>query len=212
MKRQVRALGRVLTPFRRSWHKTSEMVGSAQRNRVRGSCAMGVWNVRNDEERQRWDYVPLVSVGPLRFGMGYQEIIDALDPFVQTGGVGSGDRPVARRYPQLGVTVYYDGDIRLAGVAVDTLIGPQVILDGTALVAQVPSTMEKWIHEYAKAQGYEVSYIHEGNPAAPDLGLILRVQRAGDVVLTRPLFLLRERGEWAREPWYCVHAYEWAIH
>ncbi|MGW0486318.1 hypothetical protein [Nonomuraea sp. NPDC003214] len=167
---------------------------------------MGIWDVKKDEERQQWTYTPLVGVGPLRFGMSYQEIIDALDPFVQTGGVGSDDAPTARRYPELGVTVYYEDDISLAGVAIDALIGPQVLLDGTALVAQVPSVMEKWLWEYGQTHGCEIQYIHDGNPSSPDLGLILRVQRAGDILLTRPLLLLRD---WALEPWGSVPAYEW---
>jgi hypothetical protein len=67
-----------------------------------------------------------------------------------------------------------------AGVAVDALAGPQVTPDGTA---------------------------HAADPGSADLGLIMRAQRAGDVVLTRPLFLIRK---WAENGWDCIPASEWS--
>jgi hypothetical protein len=38
-----------------------------------------------------------------------------------------------------------------------------------------------------------------------DLGLVMRVQRAGDVVLSRPLFLIRE---WAVDIWESLPGFE----
>ena len=32
---------------------------------------MAVWGITAGEDRQQWDFTPLVAVGPLRFGMGH---------------------------------------------------------------------------------------------------------------------------------------------
>ncbi|MFF3461832.1 hypothetical protein ACWCQN_43980 [Streptomyces sp. NPDC001984] len=41
----------------------------------------------------------------------------------------------------------------------------------------------------------DLIYTHAADPGSADLGLIVRAQQAGDIVLTRPLFLIRE---WAQ--------------
>lgn len=115
--------------------------------------------------------------------------------------------PMSDAPVEVGVAAYYSRSGRLAGVGVDALTGPQVTLDGTALVAQVPSALEQWICDHTQAEGLDLRYIHDGNPGSVDLGLYLRVQRAGDVVLTRPLFLVKE---WALEVWDNVPGSEWS--
>ncbi|TDT97326.1 hypothetical protein EDD99_5450 [Streptomyces sp. 846.5] len=103
------------------------------------------------------------------------------------------------------MTAYF-GREYLEGVAVDALKGPQVTLDGTALVPRVPSMMEDWLLEYTEVRGVDLRYTHAADPGSADLGLVLRVQRAGDAVVTRPLFLVRE---WVVNSWDCIPGEEW---
>jgi len=37
-----------------------------------------VWNVTGDDARDHWTYTPIMSVGPLRFGMSHDEVVQAL--------------------------------------------------------------------------------------------------------------------------------------
>ncbi|MFE1832460.1 hypothetical protein [Streptomyces sviceus] len=172
---------------------------------------MGIWDVKRDNERTQWVFVPQVSVGPLHFGMAPDDVSAAL-----------GSKPSARRLVQRSsggyelvesqftkpkVTVYYAPGQTLACVAVDALAGPQVMLDGTALVARVPSETEEWLCKHAEADEFDLFYTHAADPGSGDLGLIVRAQRAGDIVLTRPLFLTRE---WAENSWDCVPGEEWS--
>ncbi|MCF2526599.1 hypothetical protein [Yinghuangia soli] len=113
---------------------------------------------------------------------------------------------IAEQFHHIGVTAYYSGDGRLACVAVDASDGPQVTLDGVSLVGCVPSELTDWICDHTEAQGLELSWTHEGNASVRDLGLIMRVQRAGDVVLSRPLFMIHE---WAMGVWEHVPDTEW---
>jgi hypothetical protein len=43
-----------------------------------------VRHVKRDSERVHWNFVPLVSVGPLRFGAGHEELVDALNGVTRT--------------------------------------------------------------------------------------------------------------------------------
>ncbi|HEU4784225.1 MAG TPA: hypothetical protein VFS83_12870 [Ktedonobacterales bacterium] len=160
---------------------------------------MGIWEVKRDVDRAQWTFTPWIGVGPLRFGMSPEEVGAALDS--------AHAQPFAQVFTEVGVTVFYTESVRLAGVAVNALNGPQVRLGGTALVGCVPSELERWISDHATAHGLDLRYTHEGNPGSVDLGLIIRVQRAGDVVLSRPLFLIRE---WVLEPWDYIPGFEWS--
>ncbi|MBG6099953.1 hypothetical protein ACLQ3D_20225 [Micromonospora vinacea] len=168
---------------------------------------MGIWDARNDEERDHWRFIPLVSVGPLRFGMRCDEVVDVLDPSrpgVFT--VGSG-LPACAEIPfaHLGVNTYYENGL-LYCVAIDALTGPQVTLNDETLVGRVPSEVEQWACDHAKTHGLELRYTHAADPELADLGLIIRAQRAGDVVLSRPVFL-QER---AKVTWDYVPTSEWS--
>lgn len=167
---------------------------------------MSIWEVKGDVDRAQWTFSPLVSVGPLRFGMSPGEVGDALDGAIAYITYGERAQPSAQQFTLLGVTTFYTGSAGLAGVAVDALNGPQVSWSGRALVGCVPSEIERWILDHAQEQGLDLRYTQEGNPGLPNLGLIMRVQRAGDVVLSRPLFLIHE---WALEPWDYLPGSEW---
>ncbi|GAA5198262.1 hypothetical protein GCM10023322_71230 [Rugosimonospora acidiphila] len=163
---------------------------------------MTLWEVKADAQRGYWDFDPLVSVGPLRFGMSCGEALTAL---------GSPEDPPAK-IPQLeasetsyqNVTMYFATG-RLYCVAIDALVGPQVTVEGTPLVGRVPSEVEQWLLDYSQQQNLELRYTHAADPHLPDLGLIVRVQRAGDVVLSRPVFL----DDRAEVSWDYVPSSEW---
>ncbi|MGW2684619.1 hypothetical protein ACWC6I_15875 [Streptomyces sp. NPDC001414] len=172
---------------------------------------MGIWDAKMDSERAQWVFVPQVSVGPLHFGMAPDDVSAALGSEASARSLvqrSSGDYElVESQFTESGVTVYYTMGQTLACVAVDALAGPQVMLDGTALVARVPSEAEDWLCKHAEADEFDLIYTHAADPGSGDLGLIVRAQRAGDIVLTRPLFLIRE---WAENSWDCVPGQEWS--
>ncbi|MER7177956.1 hypothetical protein ABT404_00400 [Streptomyces hyaluromycini] len=159
------------------------------------------WHVPADDERQQWTLDPFVSVGPLGFGMGPGEASEALSAVT-----GEAQRHRLRRRPneavavveegeyrEFGLTLYYREE-RLAGVVVDALRGPQVFVEGVALVGRVPSVLEQWMLDRAEARepNAELSYMDAGVPGSDSLGVVLDVQRAGDHLLTRPVFVPRE--------------------
>lgn len=172
---------------------------------------MGIWDVKKDSERAQWAFESHVSVGPLRFGMAHDEVSAALGsnaPARRLVQRSSGDYElVEAKFTKLGVSTYYAMGQTLACVAVDALAGPQVTLEGTALVARVPSETEDWLYKRTKAHELDLIYTHAADPGSAELGLILRAQRAGDIVLTRPLFLIRE---WAENSWDCIPSEEWS--
>ena len=77
---------------------------------------------------------------------------------------------------------------------VDALRGPQVFADGMATVGRVPSVLEQWMIDRAEAREpyTELSYMDAGVPGSNTLGVVIDVQRAGDHLLTRPVFIPTE--------------------
>ncbi|WP_052390628.1 hypothetical protein [Streptomyces sp. NRRL B-24484] len=76
--------------------------------------------------------------------------------------------------------------------------------EGTPLVGRVPSELERWLTGL-EANRSGLLYTHAGDPGSRDLGLVLRAQRAGDVVRSRPLFTVDRRVE---ATWDCLPAGE----
>ncbi|MCP2321977.1 hypothetical protein HDA40_000484 [Hamadaea flava] len=160
---------------------------------------MDIWRVFSDDDREQWEFEPLAGVGPLRFGMTCAEVIRVLSP---------GRDPNVRRFGELderGLTVYCADDA-LVCVAVDGLTGPQITLDGERLVGRVPSQLEQWAFGYREQHDLTLRYSHTADPELFELGLILRAQRAGDFVVSRPVFL----AEPADVPWDVVPGREWS--
>ncbi|WP_436785938.1 hypothetical protein [Yinghuangia sp. YIM S10712] len=169
---------------------------------------MGIWDVKGNDERMRWTSQPLVGVGPLKFGMLPHEVREALggQPISTQKQLGSQLLTIEDEFADIGVRAYYTSSTRLACVAVDARRGPQVSLAEVPLVARVPSEIEQWIVDYTRENELDLRYTHAADPASTDLGLILRAQRAGDVVISRPLFMV---GSWAVDPWDTVPPREW---
>jgi hypothetical protein len=71
-------------------------------------------------------------------------------------------------------------------------------------VAQVPSKLEGQFADYVTAYGKELRYSQRADPASEQLGPVIRPQRAGDAVLSRPVFVARE---WAGRCWDTSESY-----
>lgn len=158
----------------------------------------GVWDVLPDSGRRRWLLEPFEGVGPLRFGMRPEEVTAALGGIVRnpqrhTRVALSPDRygTVKGECWGLGLTFYYGREERLRGISVDALKGPQIYAEGVALVGRVPSDLEQWIVDRAgiREPFSELFYANLGQPGSRSLGVVIGVQRAGDRLLTRPVFL-----------------------
>ena len=62
---------------------------------------------------------------------------------------------------------------------------------GKAMVAQVPSEIDEWIEQRAASRGKdaEIAYLGTGDIVSRTLGATFCIQRAGDRLITRPVFL-----------------------
>ncbi|MFF2212483.1 hypothetical protein [Streptomyces antibioticus] len=166
----------------------------------------GPWRIAREEERAEWTFTPYVGVGPLHFGMALEEIARVL-----------GEGPAVSSCPHHGEdqqldyadftgsgirALFHDG--RLGCVAADALTGPQVRLDSAPLTGCAPSHVEDWLVHRTTRPG-SLTYSVAGDPVFADLGLAIRSQRAGDIILTRPLFLLPD---WL-DLWHALPSEEW---
>jgi hypothetical protein len=68
------------------------------------------------------------------------------------------------------------------------------------LVGQIPSKLEDEFSDYMSTQGLgeAIRYSQYGDLGTDALGVVLRAQRVGDVVLSRPVFVAQE---WADMVW-----------
>lgn len=148
-----------------------------------------------DGERERWEWAPEVGVGPLRFGMSSADVAVALGvsaPQEQVGG------PYEQENFADGVKVFYcEG--RLACVALDAVLGPQAFLAGRALDGHDPEQAHQLLLDHAAEHGNCLLYTSDDSLALTDLGLLLRAQRVGEALLSRPLFVIEE---WLESEWY----------
>ncbi|MGW3983522.1 hypothetical protein FNV62_01000 [Streptomyces sp. RLB3-17] len=173
------------------------------------------WDVLPDSERQQWSLDPFVAVGPLRFGVSPDEVSMALSSITTESQRHTLHQPaldavsmvVEGSYPKFGLKLYYREE-RLAAVVVDALHGPQVVADDMPLVGRVPSTLEQWMIDRAEGREPhgELTYLDAGVPGSEALGVVIDVQRAGDHLLTRPVFVpleaMDDLSHWLpREAW-----------
>ncbi|MEV0309323.1 hypothetical protein B0I32_115331 [Nonomuraea fuscirosea] len=169
----------------------------------------GWWTVLPESERQQWILTPFVSVGPLHFGMNPIEATAALGGITTRPQYRDGRVEMAR-YQKAGLTLHYNVDEKLKAVAIDALRGPQVFADDTALVGRVPSEIEQWMEKRAASRDpcEELAYMNAGEPGSRSLGVVVGVQRAGDRLLTRPVFLPAEAMD---DPSHWLPQEAWAI-
>lgn len=166
----------------------------------------GPWRIARQEERAEWTFTPYVGVGPLHFGMTLEEITRVLGegPAVSSYSHHGEDQQLNYAdFTEIGIRVlFHDG--RLGYVAADALTGPQVRLDAAPLTGCAPSHVEDWLVHRTTRPG-SLTYSVAGDSVFADLGLAIRSQRAGDVALTRPLFLLHD---WL-DLWHALPSEEW---
>ena len=148
------------------------------------------------EEREHWELLPEVGLGPLRFGMSPAEVAGALQAFGPQERLGG---PYAQEDFADGVKVFYDDAGTLACVALDAVTGPQVLLAGTPLAGRDPGQAHQFLLDYAAEYGGCLLYTTDDSLALTDLGLLVRSQQVGDVRLSRPL-LVKE--EWLESEYY----------
>ncbi|MER8231049.1 hypothetical protein [Streptomyces sp. NPDC094049] len=153
---------------------------------------MSLWDVLPDRERQQWTFDPFVSVGPLRFGMSSDAAASVLGGARATVRQHYSHGNIAcHAYPRMGLKLYFSAGESLCGISVDALRGPQVPADGEPLVGKVPSELEQWLFDRADSAETrtELFYLPGAEAGSLTLGVVLCVQRAGDRLLTRPVFL-----------------------
>lgn len=181
---------------------------------------MDLWAVVDESVRAQWDYAPLERVGPLHFGMSPQEAAAAMEPqgftfdgVSEIGKLGPVTEQCMRfravRAPRHrgDVTAYYVGPVGLTCVAVDALAGPQVTVDGIRLVGRPPSALAAELIAHLEKTGRGILFTPEGDVGSETLGIHPRAQRAGDVLLTRPVF--GKPNDWANTLDDCIPADEW---
>lgn len=171
------------------------------------------WNVVPDSERQQWTLEPFTSVGPLAFGMSPGEVSKELSGATEETqwhvhylGPGASRSIIETgRYQEFGLDIYYREE-RLAGIVVNALRGPQVFVEGVALVGRVPSVLEQWmVDRHRRADtgepDEELIFKGPGNPGSESLGVVIDVQRASDHLLTRPVFFPFEAVDYGFSNW-----------
>lgn len=149
-------------------------------------------------ERERWESRPDIGVGPLFFGMSPAEVAEALlvsEPESRVGG------PYDQEDFPDGVKAFYDAG-RLACVALDAVIGPQVWLAGFPLAGSDPGRGQQFLLDHASEHGNWVLFTSDASLALTDLGILLRDQRVGEARLTRPLFV---KEEWLESQYHRDH-------
>ncbi|MFJ8164130.1 hypothetical protein ACIRBY_24815 [Streptomyces sp. NPDC096136] len=148
------------------------------------------------QNRQNWPLDPLLSVGPLRFGMDSREVATTLG---MNDGLQSNGSTIFTQFRELGITAYYSdrSDPRLVSVAADPLRGPQVSFSDEGLTGRIPSELDPWIDRMADL-GHELLFTSNGQPSFRDLGILLQLRPNGDRALSRPILL---GGEWVDEDW-----------
>lgn len=89
---------------------------------------------KDDSDRRQWPFTPFEQVGPSRFGMTHDEVVDAKG--------GTNHRELRHRggachleFAGDGVNAYFDVEAGLACVAVDAFNGPKVFAPGSAVRA-----------------------------------------------------------------------------
>ncbi|WP_126640993.1 hypothetical protein [Embleya hyalina] len=190
----------------------------ARRRQAWGATAVPGTGVAEWDE---WFYVPDVGVGPLRFGMTVEEVVEAAAGMLGRTGVGECVRghaafsptwwiEVRRHEPAPSppaVTAYVSRDAGLFCVAVDAVHGPRVAHDQLALVGRDREELESDAIAYAEARGVYLRYSLEGFAGPDDSGIVLCGQTVGQVLRSRPLFMVTREG--ANTEWHSIPSEEY---
>ncbi|MCU7820131.1 hypothetical protein [Kitasatospora sp. DSM 101779] len=159
----------------------------------------GVWPVVLDFERPIWEWTPLEGVGPLRFGMGPEQVSAALGgevPAARRGRlpwtVGRGPRQWCLeedRFDHAGVSAHYWGDVpTLAAVTVHGRTGPQVAFHGIDLIGRQGSAIDAALLQLAEIDEIGLRLNCAGDLGPDELNMYVRATRAGDAVISEARF------------------------
>ncbi|MFF7443230.1 hypothetical protein [Streptomyces sp. NPDC008122] len=167
-------------------------------------------------EREDWPYAPAVGVGPLRFGMTVDEVVEAVGVldrtkvsdcvrdhaiFPPTWRVEVHRRGATSSPPA--ATAYASRTVGLFCVAVDAVRGPRVAYDGIPLVGRDLSELESDAIACVESMGVHLRYTPEGYAGPDDPGVVMRGQSVGQVLRSRPMFMVTRDGahtEWDSMP------------
>jgi hypothetical protein len=164
-------------------------------------------------ERDEWSYLPNVGVGPFRFGMSLDEVIEAAEvlgwpevsdrtqvlDFAPTWRIEVHRRGAA---PSQGlITSYVSKAMGLYCIVPDALNGPQVVVDGIPLVGRDQAELESDVVAYAEANDAGVLWSPSGYAGPHDFGIVICPQRVGQVLLSRPSFMVTHHAEWDSLPY-----------
>ncbi|MGJ5748762.1 hypothetical protein [Streptomyces puniciscabiei] len=101
------------------------------------------------------------------------------------------------------VMAYVSQAVGLFCIAADAVHGPQVAYDGIPLVGRDLSELESDAIAYAEAMDVNFRYTPEGYAGPDDPGVLVRGQPVGQVLRSRPLFMVTRDGantEWDSMP------------
>ncbi|GLW69638.1 hypothetical protein Kpho02_19370 [Kitasatospora phosalacinea] len=180
-------------------------VASWRSNSRRRTPEPGPWPVRPERERPRWECVPLVGVGPLRFGMTPEQVSAALGgetpssrhtyhPYPagslwEDQGDPAEERLIEERFEAAGVRAHYpwweqDRGPFLGAVTALGRSGPQVLLDGIPLIGRPLTAVEADILGYLKDNDLGLRLQCSGDLEIHGLGVTVRTARVGDSVIS----------------------------
>lgn len=166
----------------------------------------GTWPVRAEQDRLRWDWSPLESIGPLRYGMSPDQVAAALneEPAARHGRYPFG-RPwegpgewILRedRFDATGVTAHYAsgrGTYPLLGaVTVQGRTGPQVEHEGIRLIGLPISMVDAALIQYIEQRDLGLVIGCGGDRGLEDLNMYVRATRAGDAAISEARFCRKD--------------------
>ncbi|MEV0097311.1 hypothetical protein [Streptomyces sp. NPDC050738] len=179
----------------------NEVVAHWRQNMCEQPANLGSWPITAEQDRQRWEWTPLERVGPLRFGMGPQQVAAAL----------GGELPAARnghfphywyckngpwslnedRFDEAGLTAHYwyrEGHPTLGAVTVHGRTGPQIAFDGIDLIGHTVTTIDATLIQRAENDEFGLVYGCSGNLGPDGTNMFVRATRAGDTVVSEARF------------------------
>ncbi|MFF8544981.1 hypothetical protein ACF060_32405 [Streptomyces werraensis] len=162
----------------------------------------GTWSVRAEQERQRWDWTPLESVGPLRFGMKPLEVAAALSeqPTTRHGRFpfgapweGLGQWILEEdRFDHVGVSAHYASGFSwppaLGAVTIHGRTGPQVEFAGIQLIGRTVSAVDTALTQHVEERDLSLVIGCGGDLGVDGLNMFVRASRAGDVLVSEARF------------------------
>ncbi len=162
----------------------------------------GTWPMRAGQERQCWDWTPLESVGPLRFGMKPQEVAAALseEPTTRHGRYPFGapwedlGQWVLQedRFDHVGVSAHYASGFSwpptLGAVTIHGRTGPQVEFAGIQLIGRSVTAVDAALTQHVEERDMGLVLGCGGDLGVDGLNMFVRASRAGDVLVSEARF------------------------